>query len=226
MHGTLLPGQAGSPMLARYLRRFLLIPACCFLLLIGCAQTSHLKTVDDTAPAASRSHGFRPGKPGIYRYDKNGNLTYDPHKKLDIIYNHLNLPEEIIGSDTLIRITYDAVGTKLSKAVKGQYTRDYVSGIEYRDGVVEAIYSTLSDLVSSSHLLGFAIDPITKLPVPVPNPIMWANGGSSFTQIQGTHLPMYRYRHKGGMRGHYNDTYLDEIARYFRLCGVKVTVID
>ena len=101
---------------------------------------NQLKTVDDTAPAASRLHGFRPGKPGIYNYDKNGNLTHDPHKKLDIAYNHLNLPKEIIGADTLIRFTYDAVGTKLKKAVKGQYTRDYVSGIEYRDGLMEAIY--------------------------------------------------------------------------------------
>ena len=73
-------------------------------------------------------------------------MTADPNKAItNITYNHLNLPITITftGSRT-ITFMYDAGGNKLRKTVvqsgTTQYTQDYVGGIEYRNGVLEAIY--------------------------------------------------------------------------------------
>ncbi|MBS1563213.1 MAG: hypothetical protein JST39_02440, partial [Bacteroidetes bacterium] len=54
-----------------------------------------------------------------YRYDRNGNMTFDLNKSIDSIhYNHLNLPDSItVNSKGGIRYTYDAAGNKLQKTV-------------------------------------------------------------------------------------------------------------
>lgn len=46
MHGTLLRGKTGLHLFSRYAFLSLMIPCCFFLLLTGCAQTSHLKQTD------------------------------------------------------------------------------------------------------------------------------------------------------------------------------------
>ena len=71
-------------------------------------------------------------------------MTADPNKGItSIAYNHLNLPTTITftGGNT-ITFLYDAGGNKLRKTVSGtvNYVQDYVSGIEYKGGVLEAIY--------------------------------------------------------------------------------------
>ncbi len=64
--------------------------------------------------------------------------------------NHLNLPKLFTWTGgsfngNSIEILYDAAGSKLRKTVKTgsttNYTQDYIGGIEYRDGVREAIYT-------------------------------------------------------------------------------------
>lgn len=75
-----------------------------------------------------------------YQYDNNGNLTQDNHKALSFSYNYLNLPSYITnpgGAD--ITLTYTADGEKLTK-VSSAGTRSYVSGIEYLNTNLEAIY--------------------------------------------------------------------------------------
>jgi RHS repeat-associated protein len=104
-------------------------------------NTHHLKTIEDTAPTPFREYGFKPGPGGLYEYDQNGNLTYDPHKELKIVYNFLNLPQQItkIGGGGSLLFAYDAWGRKWTKEGAGG-KREYVLGIEYHDGKQEAIF--------------------------------------------------------------------------------------
>ncbi|MCI5059262.1 MAG: RHS repeat-associated core domain-containing protein [Flavobacteriales bacterium] len=83
-----------------------------------------------------------------YQYDNRGNMNRDEHKNMSIIYNLQNLPI-LFAYDNLdsIKIQYDAGGTKLAKYVKSHTESDwtiktYLSGIEYADNAIEAIYFT------------------------------------------------------------------------------------
>jgi RHS repeat-associated protein len=74
-----------------------------------------------------------------YRYDANGNLVFDAHKDIERIeYNYMNLPSQIVFTDNRsITFIYDATGKKLRKTVNGNgmtEQRDYLDGIEYKDG--------------------------------------------------------------------------------------------
>ncbi|NJC25714.1 RHS repeat-associated core domain-containing protein [Neolewinella antarctica] len=63
-----------------------------------------------------------------------------------ITYNHLNLPSRIpYANGKVLSIIYDANGRKLQQTTSGgnsvgNHTKDYINGIEYRDGSLEAIY--------------------------------------------------------------------------------------
>lgn len=108
-------------------------------------NSNRLQSIIDNAGTTARDQGFKPGVGGNYQYDENGNMNYDPHKGINIQYNHLNLPEFIEFSDCeIIDNTYDASGSKLRKIIKSSTaiisTQDYLGGIEYRNGVLEAIY--------------------------------------------------------------------------------------
>jgi RHS repeat-associated protein len=103
---------------------------------------NRLKTITD----GSTPMGFKPLAGATdYLYDANGNMYSDPHKGLTITYNHLNLPKTFnFGGGKVIDILYDAAGNKLRKTIIGSasnYTQEYISGIEYRGTVREAIYT-------------------------------------------------------------------------------------
>ena len=111
------------------------------------AGTNKVKRITDNASSFYRDELFKPNtSAGDYLYDVNGNMTFDPHKNMSITYNHLNLPQLITFSGTQkeIEFLYNATGTKLRKTVRDGsiilYTQDYVNGIEYKDGTVEAVY--------------------------------------------------------------------------------------
>ncbi|MCL9768856.1 RHS repeat-associated core domain-containing protein [Flavobacterium sp. HXWNR69] len=80
-----------------------------------------------------------------YKYDLNGNLKIDNNKEIhNIIYNHLNLPTEIIFSGTTngtIYYLYNAVGQKINKLVEDEFQNetltDYLSGFHYENGVLQ-----------------------------------------------------------------------------------------
>lgn len=76
-----------------------------------------------------------------FLYDSNGNLTTDLNKSMTVAYNHLNLPKTFTLGANVITMTYTADGEKLTK-VAGATTRNYVSGIEYKNAALEAIYNS------------------------------------------------------------------------------------
>ncbi|MEL7249611.1 MAG: RHS repeat-associated core domain-containing protein, partial [Bacteroidota bacterium] len=95
--------------------------------------------------AADKTKGFKTGSNTAgYGYDGVGNMTYDGHRGLAINYNVLNLPQEIAtGPDGDYTIIYDASGHKLRQVFENSdnidITLDYVSGLEYRNGNLEAV---------------------------------------------------------------------------------------
>ncbi|MEM9991671.1 MAG: DUF6443 domain-containing protein, partial [Bacteroidota bacterium] len=90
-----------------------------------------------------------------YEYDVNGNQTRDPHKKIDIQYNHLNLPYEVNWDNgNKIEWLYAADGTKLkklaSKPNKTVSEKDYLGELEYESDSLEAIYHTEGRVVPNN----------------------------------------------------------------------------
>ncbi len=74
-----------------------------------------------------------------YGYDINGNVISDTKNKItNISFNLLNLPIMVSRTNGNINYLYDGNGSKLEK-ISGGITRDYISGIEYNNGVIEFI---------------------------------------------------------------------------------------
>ncbi len=105
-------------------------------------QGNQLTSVGD---AGSATVGFVDGDNlgDDYIYDGSGNLTEDLNKDIDeVIYNHLNLPQEVRFFDgNKITYTYDAAGTKLKQTVEtgGTVTSqtDYVTGRQYQNQTLD-----------------------------------------------------------------------------------------
>jgi len=79
-----------------------------------------------------------------YTYDLNGNLKTDSQKGLTIAYNHFNLPHQVTkkGGDK-IDFNYLSDMSKIQKetTINGKTkTKDYIGGVEYNNGKIEAIY--------------------------------------------------------------------------------------
>lgn len=98
-----------------------------------------LLNVDDSS---DKSKGFIDGNiksntgQDDYEYNGNGNLTIDRNKKIQIDYNHLNLPSKITHSNGIIEFFYNSLGTKIKKitTIAGKTTiTDYVNGYQYLD---------------------------------------------------------------------------------------------
>lgn len=77
---------------------------------------------------------------GTYVYDANGNVTTDGRTGVVLTYNVLNLPATAVKTGLNLAYTYDATGNKLKKLSSG-VSRDYISGIEYQNGVIEVIHT-------------------------------------------------------------------------------------
>lgn len=76
-----------------------------------------------------------------YTYDLNGNMLSDTNKGIEnIIYNHLNLPVEIVFPTGKINYLYNAIGQKVKKIVtEGSTTTitDYLSGFQYKNDALQ-----------------------------------------------------------------------------------------
>jgi RHS repeat-associated protein len=147
-----------------------------------------LKVTDLT----NNSNGFKDDSNGYndtvtdYTYDANGNMIADQNKSiLNIKYNHLNLPNEIIfsGTNKKINYLYNSVGVKVKKIVTNGATvttTDYFNGFQYDNAVLKFfptaegyVSNTVAGLVSiynyvynyTDHLgnirLSYTKDPIT-----------------------------------------------------------------
>ena len=103
---------------------------------------------DDCPISNFETDGFVQRSTDDLEYDENGNLKVDPHKKISIEYNYLNLPIRVTSTDNngqkVIEWLYDANGTKLQKKVLIDttiiLTQDYINGVEYREDTLAAIY--------------------------------------------------------------------------------------
>ena len=97
------------------------------------ASSNRLSSVTEDS---GNDRGY-PDVTGSFTYDQNGNVTYDPARRVTLVYNHLNLPDRISWADgRKLEMTYDAGGTLLSRktvAANGTVVeeRHYVGGIEY-----------------------------------------------------------------------------------------------
>ena len=105
---------------------------------------SRLEKVNDATASATGFNDRISADVANYLYDKNGNLSRDEHKGMDLSYHYFNLPYQAdFGSNQTIGWAYRADGMKLSKAIVGSgsdYTKEYCEGIEYNNGQLEAIY--------------------------------------------------------------------------------------
>jgi RHS repeat-associated protein len=79
-----------------------------------------------------------------YSYDLNGNMKSDANKGINkIVYNHLNLPSEIMfGTTGNIYYLYDATGKKLRKIVHvnngtADVTTSYLDGFQYKNDIIQ-----------------------------------------------------------------------------------------
>jgi RHS repeat-associated protein len=90
---------------------------------------------------------------GQYLYDANGNMTYDPSKKITVSYNPLNLPRLVeFDNDDNITYTYTATGTKLRKTVTSWKTTtggttDYAGQFLYQDNELSCIFTPVGRIV-------------------------------------------------------------------------------
>lgn len=98
------------------------------------------------------SDGYVPNT-GIYSYDLNGNMTYDPSREITVGYNHLNLPVQVeFGPEDNIVYEYTANGRKLSKTVNSWHTTtssittDYCGSFIYTDKELSSIITTTGRL--------------------------------------------------------------------------------
>lgn len=111
---------------------------------------NQLRKVTDST---NSQRGFKDDSDGTndtdpdYDYDSLGNLIKDQNKGIaNIYYNHLNLPYSIeFGSGEKITYIYDAMGGKMKKLVfDGTQTTtiDYMSGFQYKNGVLQFFPTT------------------------------------------------------------------------------------
>ncbi|MEM8907545.1 MAG: RHS repeat-associated core domain-containing protein, partial [Bacteroidota bacterium] len=109
----------------------------------GQYQGNQVGQITDAAPLEG---GVKANVNNLF-YDASGNLAAHSGKNISsIIYNHLNLPNEIRFNQGQQQIEwiYDATGRKWGKIVKENGAivsrKDYIGEIEYTDGQLEAIY--------------------------------------------------------------------------------------
>jgi RHS repeat-associated protein len=104
-------------------------------------NTNQLQSVTDNSNDATSLY-LKSGTSN-YQYDGNGNVSSDGSKGvngINIAYNMLDLPQIITGDKTLTYV-YDANGQKLRSISNTTSigTLDYISGINYNNGVIEAV---------------------------------------------------------------------------------------
>lgn len=106
-------------------------------------QSGYLVLVCDGVLSGFKDYGFKDGVLGNdYMYDDNGNFIQDNNKNLLFIYNYFNLLK-IIGQ---VSFLYDVDGMKWCK-IGEDGIMEYVNGIIFKNGSVEAIMGKFDCLV-------------------------------------------------------------------------------
>ena len=91
-----------------------------------------------------------------YGYDVNGNMTSRTNTVktgnniASISYNIQNLPATVITGGNVINYTYDAAGVKLRKTIGTGISNEYISGIQYENGVLKYLQTAEGRVVRNS----------------------------------------------------------------------------
>lgn len=115
---------------------------------------NRLASVADTSQNSSAVFQL-PGTTA-YVYDANGNVVSrtnaisTANNVTAITYNYLNLPVTMTAGSNAITYTYDATGVKLRKAVGTTILNEYISGIQYEQGVLKYLRTTEGRVVRNS----------------------------------------------------------------------------
>ena len=131
-------------------------------------NSNKLLRVTDAAIIAYKVRGFNqnnvPNTTDAYLYDANGNLIKDANKTCTFEYNYLNLPSKIAWtSEKYIELYYTATGQKLRKVVVDGVSKtctDYINGLEYTNGNLDAVYHSegrLKKLSATSYRQEYAL---------------------------------------------------------------------
>ncbi|AOM77212.1 DUF6443 domain-containing protein [Pedobacter steynii] len=115
---------------------------------------NRLTSVGDTSTNSSAVFQL-PGTT-TYAYDANGNMvsranaTSTANNIAAITYNFLNLPATMTAGTNAITYTYDATGAKLGKAVGATILNEYISGIQYEQGILKYLQTAEGRVVRNS----------------------------------------------------------------------------
>ncbi|MCO6164495.1 RHS repeat-associated core domain-containing protein, partial [Flavobacterium sp. NRK F7] len=108
-------------------------------------DTNNKNLLVKVSDATTSPQGFNDGannNNAEYGYDVNGNMTRDDNKGItNILYNHLNLPTEIVFGTNKIEYLYNATGQKVVKKVTESTvitTTTYLAGgFQYENSVLQ-----------------------------------------------------------------------------------------
>jgi len=124
----------------------------------GCGTPSYVHTYQGPCPDDKYTDGFnQQSTNGQYLYDNNGNLTFDPNKKLTTYYNHLNLPYRIVGAQNdEIQMLYSADGTLLQRNYLKNNASiskiDYLRGKELKNGIMESVFHSNGRVIKAGSI--------------------------------------------------------------------------
>jgi len=108
-------------------------------------KSSSPNQIDKISDGGDSSLGYRKVNGQDYKYDENGNLMRDPQKGITILYNHLDLADEIRWDDgRTIRMAYDAQGSLWRKGLYDSNNNllqkhDYLGSFEFINDMVYAV---------------------------------------------------------------------------------------
>jgi RHS repeat-associated protein len=181
--------------------------------------TDNPNVLSKITDATVNANGFRDNAANPnddYTYDVFGNMKSDLNKNItSIVYNHLNLPVEIVfnnSQDTKIEYLYNALGEKVQKLVKSMSTPafDYETGLTTPSTKVE----TTTLYLNGFQYLNGALD-------------VFPHAQGLVSVSGGTFTYLYQYKdHLGNIRLTYKDTNgvaaITDENHYYPL-GMKIT---
>lgn len=113
------------------------------------AGTDFTARIDGCPEGGYETDGFVQRSEAVIEYDAEGNMTKDPNKGIDILFDYNNRPYKISWENgNTVEWMYDGTGTKLQKTVKRDsveiplYKQEYFDRIEFKNDTLESIYLT------------------------------------------------------------------------------------
>jgi len=135
-----------------------------------------------------------------YAYDTFGNLTKDLNKGItNIIYNHLNLPSEIVfNGGGKINYIYNAEGIKLQKRVttpNSNVLTDYQQGFQYENQHLKFFPHSEGYVNVTGTFFNYVFNYVDHLGN-IRNSFAWDDKGGSLTIVEENHYYPFGLKHK------------------------------